>query len=68
MTARKWQDMPDKLPEKLIAVHKYCKVASRDGHEFFFRCLKSLEILSSKLGRCREIFCSLEEKYGNGEF
>jgi hypothetical protein len=31
--------MRDKFPEKLIRVHKHCKVASRNRHKFFSRCL-----------------------------
>ena len=68
MAARKGQNMRDKFPEKLIRVHKHCKVASRNRHKFFSRCLNRFEIFPGKLRRCGEIFRSLEEKHRNCKF
>jgi hypothetical protein len=62
MAARKRQNMRDKLLEKLIRVHKHCKVAFINRHKFFSRCLNRFEIFPGKLRRCGEIFCPLEEK------
>src|ERR1019366_9163332 len=68
MAARKGQNMRDKFPEKLIRVHKHCKVATRNRHKFFSWCLNRFEIFPGKLRRCGEIFRSLEEKHRNCKF
>src|ERR1039458_5681669 len=68
MAAGKRQNMRDNFPEKLIRVHKHCKVASRNRDKFFSRCLNRFEIFPGKLRRCGEIFRSLEEKHRNCKF
>src|SRR5580692_1207512 len=65
MAARKRQNVRHKFPEKLVRVHKYCKVSSGNRHEIFSRRLNRIEIFPGKLCRRGEIFCSLEEKHRN---
>jgi len=44
MAARKRKNLRDKFPEKLIGVHKHCKVASRNRYKFLLWGLNGFEI------------------------
>src|ERR1039458_1185503 len=65
MAACKRQNIRDKLPEKLIRVHKHRKVTAIDRHKLFVRSFDCTEILPCERGRSRKVLGSLEEKHGH---